>query len=337
MSARKNRDGGDKLPPFVPLFRQTLKSPAYRQLSFGARALFTALRMHCVKNNGHVYLSQRDAAEELGHQKRNDIANWFRELAHFGFIVQTEGASLGVDGKGKAPHWRITDMPTRDGNGQLAPATNEFLRWDGVLFEPHVAPSSRWNARKQAALQHQNPGLDVVTTVDSTSVPEVDSTSVPPDEKSGTDVESISVHQGGTNGESITRLATGGAGSGLDERGAVAGTTEPSARRTMAPGTGGRGQARQDTETEALAAEQIKDRRRAMTTPTAPLRAAHVKIASGFRCDQIISAPASPTTTEDVVPFELRREAEAAMRVFAKQEPLTVQPQPQPSEAPPCE
>jgi hypothetical protein len=154
----------DKLPPFVPLFRETLATPAYRQLSFGARALFTALRAHCVKNNGHVYLSHRDAGEELGRGSRNDVANWYRELAHYGFIVQTEAASLGVDGKGKATHWRITDLPTRKGNNELESPTKNFLRWDGVVFEPHVAPSRRWSARKQAALKKQNPGLHVHTT-----------------------------------------------------------------------------------------------------------------------------------------------------------------------------
>lgn len=199
MSSRKSRSDGDRLPPFVPLFRETLKSPAYRQLSFGARALFTALRMRCVKNNGHVYLSQRDAGEELGHTNRNDIANWFRELQHYGFIVQTEGASLGLDGKGKAPHWRITDMPTRDGSGGIVSATQDFLRWDGVLLEPHVAPSRRWNARKQTALKKQNPGLHVDTTVGCTSVPLVDYTFVPPESGSGTNGESISALRGGTN------------------------------------------------------------------------------------------------------------------------------------------
>ncbi len=184
----------ERLPPFVPLFRETLKSPAYRQLSFGARALFTALCRRCVKNNAHVYLSQRDAGKELGHQNRNDIANWYRELVHYGFIVMTEAASLGVDGKGKAPHWRITDIPTRNGNGQLNDATMDFLRWDGVLFEPHVAPSRRWNARKKTDLKKQNPGLHVGTTVDSTSVPLLDSTSVPPKAGSGTNGESISAH-----------------------------------------------------------------------------------------------------------------------------------------------
>src|SRR5258707_3092480 len=102
--SKKSGRAGDGLPPFVPLFRETLKSPAWRQLSFGARALFTALRMRCVKNNAHVYLSQRDAEEELGHKDRHDIANWYRELVHYCFLVQTEAASPGVDGHSRAPH-----------------------------------------------------------------------------------------------------------------------------------------------------------------------------------------------------------------------------------------
>ena len=191
--SRKNRSA-DRLPPFVPLFRETLKAPAWRQLSFAARALFTALRLRCVKNNGHVYISQRDAGEELGHKDRNDIANWFRELAHYGFIVQTEAASLGVDGHGKAPHWRFTDMPTRKGNAEFADATKEFLRWDGVLFEPHIRPSRRWSPRKQAAIEKQNPGRHVPTTVDGTFLPEADGTFLPHDEESGSDVTPISAH-----------------------------------------------------------------------------------------------------------------------------------------------
>jgi hypothetical protein len=235
MSSRKNRDAGDRLPPFVPLFRETLKSPAYRQLSFAARALFTALRMHCVKNNGHVYLSQREAGEELGHKRRNDIANWFRELAHFGFIVQTEGASLGVDGQGKAPHWRITDLPTRNGSGQLDAATSDFLHWGGVLFDPHVRPSKRWSDRKMTAIKKQNPGRHVRTTVGVTSVPVVGVTSVPPDEESGTDVTPISAPQGGTDVTPITRLATGLAGTGPDEQAAVAGSRVKDGAKGGAP------------------------------------------------------------------------------------------------------
>jgi hypothetical protein len=204
----KRKGSYDKLPPFIPLFRETLASPAYRQLSFAARALLTALRSHCVKNNGHVYLSLRDAGEELGHKNRNDIANWFRELERYGFIVQTEAASLGVDGKGKAPHWRITDMPTRKDNNELASATKDFLRWDGVVFEPHIRPSRRWNASKQTDLQKQKPGRHVRTTVDCTFVPRVVGTFVPAKSQSGTDVTPISEPVGGTNVTPITSIAT---------------------------------------------------------------------------------------------------------------------------------
>ena len=155
------------------------------------RALFTALRMRCIKNNGHVYLSLRDAGEELGHKNRNDFSNWYRELEHYGFLVKTEAASLGVDGRGKAAHWRITDMPTRSGGGELRDPTKDFLRWDGVLFEPHVRPSRKWNPSKNAKLKKQNPGRHVRTTVGGTFVPQVGGTFVPPEPESGTDVPPI--------------------------------------------------------------------------------------------------------------------------------------------------
>jgi hypothetical protein len=134
-----------------------------------------------------------------------------------------EGASLGVDGKGKAPHWRITDMPTRNGNGQLDAATQDFLRWDGVLFEPRVRPSRRWSARKQAALQKQNPGGHVATTVGDTLPP--------PEDESGGHVSPISVHESGGHVPPITSLATEVASWRLPvplEPGAVGDGDEPS-------------------------------------------------------------------------------------------------------------
>ena len=42
MSARHKRNKGH-LPPFVPLIRTTLASPAWKQLSFGARSLYVVL------------------------------------------------------------------------------------------------------------------------------------------------------------------------------------------------------------------------------------------------------------------------------------------------------
>jgi len=195
---------------FVPVYFETLRSPAYRQLSFGARALLTALHMRFFlndNNNGRIYLSQRDAVEELGYTDRNYIANWYRELQHYGFIVQTEAASLGVNGKGKAPHWRLTDLPTRNANGGLDEPTKDFLRWDGVVFEPHVRPSRRWNGLKK-----QNPGRHVATTVDGTCQPVVDGTSQPVPQSSGCHVPPISAQQTGCQVPPISRLATGSAG-----------------------------------------------------------------------------------------------------------------------------
>jgi hypothetical protein len=208
----------NKLPPFIPLFRETVQSEAWRQLSFGARLLFLALVAQHHNNNGHVYRSLREVAKDLGHKDRSDIANWFRELVHYGFIVQTSAASLGVEGKGKAPHWRITDRPVRNGRGELDTATKDFLRWNGELFEPHVRPSRRWNAGKMAALKKQNPGRHVRTTVDGTFVPEVVGTFVPTHGESGTDVTPISEPVGGTDVTPITRLTTWVARPGSPER-----------------------------------------------------------------------------------------------------------------------
>jgi hypothetical protein len=53
-------------------------------------------------------------------------------LQHYGFIVLEKYGSLGVDGKGKAPLWRLTEL------GSVATderPTKDFLRWDGVVFE----------------------------------------------------------------------------------------------------------------------------------------------------------------------------------------------------------
>jgi hypothetical protein len=86
----------------------------------------------------------------------NEIARWFRELQHFGFIARTTAGYLGVNGKGKAPHWRLTelsymtDSPTRD-----------FARWDGTPFrdqktDPRTKTESRAGNRAHPMLENQH-------------------------------------------------------------------------------------------------------------------------------------------------------------------------------------
>jgi hypothetical protein len=122
----------DRLPPFVPLLISTLDAPAWRSMSHGAKMLYVALRRRysqLTHNNGRIFLSQRSAAQELG-SHHNEIARWFRELQHYGFIMLVTPAVLGVEGKGKAPRWRLTELghmweqPTRD-----------FTRWNGSKFK----------------------------------------------------------------------------------------------------------------------------------------------------------------------------------------------------------
>ena len=65
-----------KLPPFVPLLRETLDSAAWGAMSHGARSLYVALKRRYnsdFHNNGKIYLSLRDASQEIG-SGREEIA-----------------------------------------------------------------------------------------------------------------------------------------------------------------------------------------------------------------------------------------------------------------------
>jgi hypothetical protein len=138
--ARKNR-----LPSFVPVFINTLDAPAWRAMSHGAQMLYVSLKRRYSynnHNNGRLYLSQRQAVREL-RSHHNEIARWFRELQHFGFIVMTTPGSLGLDGHGNAPHWRLTEL-----GYQRDPPTQDYLRWDGSPFKDQKTKSRAGNGAR---------------------------------------------------------------------------------------------------------------------------------------------------------------------------------------------
>jgi hypothetical protein len=121
---------------FVMLFVEFTDEPAWRAMSPEARLLYVALKRHYNSKQGNaVYLATRAAAEGLGFGK-NIVARCYRELVYYGFIVEITGACLGVDGKGKAARWRLTEMhfhhetPTRD-----------YRRWSGEKFHEQKPPS----------------------------------------------------------------------------------------------------------------------------------------------------------------------------------------------------
>jgi hypothetical protein len=150
----KKRDKG-RLTPFVPRLRETLATPAWRQLSHGARSLYVALKGNVPRDRNTAWLSFRDARLELTSSPRK-IGEWFDELQHYGFIVMHTHGSLGVDGKGKAPRWRLTELGvTRvaSNNDLLEPPTKDYLRWNGIIFEP----KRRMNSPSYEATKKQNP------------------------------------------------------------------------------------------------------------------------------------------------------------------------------------
>jgi len=133
-----------RLPPFVPLLVDTLDQPAWRALSHGAKALYVALKRHYspnMHNNGRLFLSQRAAEKELN-SHHNQIARWYRELQHYGFIIMHTPGCLGVEGRGKAPHWRLTEL-----GFMREPPTRDFTRWDGKPFKDKIKPRARKHAR----------------------------------------------------------------------------------------------------------------------------------------------------------------------------------------------
>jgi hypothetical protein len=126
----RSKDRG-KLPPFVAIFRHTIKTPAWHALSVGAQATFLALRVNYnTKAQNSVFLSSRKGAKLFGVSK-NTVCKWLHELEHYGFIVMVQGAHLGLQGTGKAAHYRLTDSYYA---GQ--PPTYDFQNWDGVLYVP---------------------------------------------------------------------------------------------------------------------------------------------------------------------------------------------------------
>src|SRR5208337_94847 len=120
--------------------------------------------------NGRIYLSQRQAVTETG-SGFEEIVRWFLELQHYGFIVMTAPGYLGLEGKGRAPHWRLTEVSYMRGTsskGMEDMPTMDFLRWDGSKFKRPLRWSrkteSRYgNAERSATEMLSAPATEMLT------------------------------------------------------------------------------------------------------------------------------------------------------------------------------
>lgn len=115
---------------------------AWATMKPGPRALYIELkRRFNGSNNGHIFLSHRDAARALN-VGRDTVSGYFRDLSERGFIAVTQGHCLGPEGIGQSTHYRLTEA-LHDGK----PATKEFTKW---------RPSEKQNPRKK--IQHPMAG-----------------------------------------------------------------------------------------------------------------------------------------------------------------------------------
>jgi DNA-binding transcriptional MocR family regulator len=141
-----------KLPPFVPLFINMMDSPAWLEMSLGARVLYLAFKKrYNRKTQQAVFLSARIAAKELGVNK-DTVSRWYRELQHFGFIMQVRGASFGP-GRGRAAEFRLADERYKG-----KPPSMEFTYWNGTPFGPEAANFPSEKPGRKTGFPSEKPG-----------------------------------------------------------------------------------------------------------------------------------------------------------------------------------
>jgi hypothetical protein len=209
---------------FVAVLVTTLDAPAWKAMSHGAKVLFVNLKRKVPRETNRAFLSYRDAQKALSCGS-NKLKEWYAELQHYGFIVLAIPHSLGVDGKGRAPHWRLTELGNVKGlDGLPEYPTRDFLKWDGVIFDPEPYRYGKWDAETEEKIKShkkQNPVLDVENTPLSTSRTPPFSTSRTPNGESVLHVEDIVADIGVLHVEDISSLTTTGESPGLSP------TTQP--------------------------------------------------------------------------------------------------------------
>jgi DNA-binding transcriptional regulator YhcF (GntR family) len=139
----RRRQGG-KLAPFIAMDRHQHKSAAFAALSAVAQALLVHLTYNYnTKLMNAVWLSTRDGAKKL-HVSKGSVANAFRELEHYGFIVKVQGAYLGVSGIGTSAHYRLTSQRY----GEVG-ATRDYEKWNDDVYIAQPAGGRNWKTKKQ--------------------------------------------------------------------------------------------------------------------------------------------------------------------------------------------
>ena len=194
---------------FIALLHATLDCPAWKAASHGARWLYMALKRRHPRERNTAYISYRRRRRSQGQPPQN--RRMVRRVRALRVHRTTPAFSLGVDGKGKAPHWRLTELgkPARrapmDSLSHLAViicgGTAFYLTRSH--FERHT-----WDYQKQ------NPGDYVVNTLVTTCSPPRVTTCSPPKSESGDHGVAIEADEGGDDGVVPISSLTTTSGSG---------------------------------------------------------------------------------------------------------------------------
>ena len=117
---------------FAVIYTDVMRSPAWAAMKPAYRALLVEMKaFYNRETKAAVPMSVRYGAKLLGVDKEL-AADCLEALSHYGFIREVRRGYLGANGVGIATEWRLTDEKYLRRS-----ATLDFLRWDGVLYEPN--------------------------------------------------------------------------------------------------------------------------------------------------------------------------------------------------------
>jgi hypothetical protein len=128
---------------FAAIYTDVMRSPAWAAMKPAYRALLVEMKaFYNRETKAAVPMSVRYAAKLLGVDKKL-AERCLEALSHYGFIRQVRRGYLGADGRGLATEWRLTDEKYL-----RRPASLDFLRWDGTLYEPKSKKKTKPCAQK---------------------------------------------------------------------------------------------------------------------------------------------------------------------------------------------
>jgi DNA-binding transcriptional regulator YhcF (GntR family) len=136
--SKPNRTGrSDRESRHVRLYHWMIETPAWRDLSGNARAIYIGISSRyrgLNSNNGRIPYSVREAATELAISPAT-ASREFHSLTDHGFIFPVTKGAFSVKSR-RATEWRLTEFPC-DITGALA--SKEFARWRSIEIQNTVS------------------------------------------------------------------------------------------------------------------------------------------------------------------------------------------------------